>query len=247
MNYINPPLFLIGESASDDIIKNAEALGFKIVTLPSDSRLPAPTASHADMLLFLIDTKIFCNEIYFKNNQNVFACIKEYGYDVIPCDFEVKSLYPHDVALNQALIGKYVVGKQDSCAKEIIKYVSENTYSYLAIKQGYAKCSTLILNKKAIVTADDSIISIAKDLDIDVLKIRNASTEIRLDGYDYGFIGGASAVYENNVYFFGNIELHQNGAQIQDFCKKHGFNVVSMSKEPLYDLGGAFILPFLNN
>lgn len=241
------PLFLIGESTESRIIEKIKELGFLPIILPSDKRLPLPTRSHADMLLFLIDTHVFCNKLYFQHNTDVFNCISNYGYTVVPCDFDVKDAYPYDVALNQALIEKHIVGNQKYCAAEILEYANKNGYSCLQAKQGYAKCSTLILNEKAIITADDSIINTVKGLDLDALKIQNRENEITLCGYDYGFIGGASAVYDNTVYFFGNIQLHQNGKEILSFCHKHGFSTVNLSENQLTDLGGAFILPFLKN
>ncbi len=247
MNCTNPPLFLIGESTDNNIVKKIESLGFRPILLPADARLPKPTRSHADMLIFLIDANVFCNRSYFESNRQLFALIEEYGYTVIPCDFEVNNVYPHDIALNQAPIGKYILGNQKFCAKEILSYLKDQDYLYVNIKQGYAKCSTLILNKNAIITADDSIINIATKLGIDVLKTQNGPNEIKLNGYDYGFIGGASAVYETNVYFFGDIELHQNKKEIESFCKNHGFSTMSLSNKPLYDFGGAFILPHLKN
>ena len=243
----NYPLFLIGENSNLNIIEKIKKLGFQPLILPSDKRLPTPTQSHADMLLFLIDNCIFCNKDYFESNADIFNLISNYGYTVIPCDFKVTDVYPHDISLNQALIGRYIIGNQKYCAAEILDYANKNGYFYLQTKQGYAKCSTLILNEKAIITADDSIINTAKKLDIDVLKIQNGANEIKLHGYNYGFIGGTSTVYNNTIYFFGNIELHQNGKEILRFCQDRGFSTVSLSESALTDLGGAFILPFLKS
>ena len=246
-NNIYPPLFLVGEALAKSYIEKIEALGFKIILMPSDVRLPLPTKSHTDMLLFSINENIFCNKVYFENNKRLFEKIEEYGYNIISCDFEVKDSYPFDVSLNQAQIGKYILGNRKACAKEILAYATENSYEYISIKQGYAKCSTLILNKKAIITADDSIEKAAKELNIEVLKISNGANQIKLDGYDYGFIGGASAVYEKTVFFFGDISLHKDGNEISNFCKKHGFSIISLSQYQLEDIGGAFILPYLKN
>jgi hypothetical protein len=150
------------------------------------------------------------------------------------------------VALNQAVVDKNILGYANSCAKSILKYASENGYNYQSIKQGYAKCSTLILGNKAIISADASIILMADKLNISRLKITNGINEIKLDGYDYGFIGGASAVYENKVFFFGNLSLHSQGKEISDFCKKNGFLPISIGTKKLCDVGGAIILPPLN-
>lgn len=243
-NNIQPPLFIVGETVDNAILQKLERLGFKPLLLPSDERLPYPTRAHADMLLFLIEKTVFCNEEYYKKHSSIFLTIKKYGYTVVPCKFEVKNEYPYDISLNQARLGRFIMGNQKYCAREILNFANANDYAYIPINQGYAKCSTLILNDNAIITADDSIVDAAKKLEIDVLKIHNGTNNISLEPYDYGFIGGATAVYNNTIFFFGNVALHENSKDILLFCQKHGFSTNSLSKEKLADIGGAFILPF---
>ena len=222
-----------------------EQYGFETVILPADTRLASPVNSHADMLVFVLNKNIFCNKTYFEHNKELFARIAKHGYTLLPCDFNVKTNYPHDIALNQAIVGRYIFGNKSYCSKELLKYANENGYFYVSVKQGYAKCSTLVLNKNAIISADDSILSAARALNIDTLKIENAEGLIILNGYDYGFIGGASAVYENTVFFFGSIDRHKSGRSIIEFCERHGMRTFSLTDDFLTDIGGAFILPLL--
>lgn len=240
------PLALIGEKADDFIKLGLSSNGFKLIPLPADERLATQVSSHADMLISVIDNTIFCNEDYYKKNISIFKQLKNYGYEINHSTFEISNKYPNDVALNQAVVDKNILGYANGCAKSILKYASENRYNYQSIKQGYAKCSTLILGNKAIISADASIISMADKLNISRLKISNGINEIKLDGYDYGFIGGASAVYKDNVFFFGDLKMHSQGNEISEFCKLNGFFPISLGKEKLCDVGGAIILQPLN-
>lgn len=241
------PLALISEKADKNITNSLIQLGFTVVFIPQDNRLAPPVAHHADMLVFKLEDTVFCNEKYFNKNQNIFNIISSYGYRVFPSCFNVSGDYPNDIALNQAVLKKTIVGKRESCAQSILDHVTNWNYTYRSVKQGYAKCSTLILGDKAIISADNGILGVARELGMDILKISNGSHEIILDGYDYGFIGGASTVYENDVLFFGNLALHSQGNDIANFCKKHGFIVKSLSDTPLCDLGGAIILPDISD
>lgn len=240
------PLILLGSDASSRFFEPLRRLGLFPLVLPSDKRLPSPIASHADMLVFIIDNVLFCNEEYYFNNESLFKKIAEYGYLINYSAFAVGNNYPQDIALNQALIGKYILGKKDACAKAILEYTNNNEYEYLSVKQGYAKCSTLVLNKNAIISADDSILKASKDIGLNFLKINNSSVSIKLNGYGYGFVGGASFVYNNQVIFFGNLENHENAKEISSFCESQGFSVLSLDQGQLTDVGGAFILPHLN-
>ena len=63
---------------------------------------------------------------------------------------------------------------------------------------------------------------------------------IELDGYDYGFIGGAGGrIDDNTVIFFGNIEKHPDYISIKEFCAKHSVTIKCLCKNmPLTDIGG---------
>ena len=65
---------------------------------------------------------------------------------------------------------------------------------------------------------------------------------ITLPPHEYGFIGGASGVYEKTVYFFGDVRLHPDFDKIKKAIEEEGFDWISLSDEPLADVGG-FIAP----
>ena len=66
--------------------------------------------------------------------------------------------------------------------------------------------------------------------------------DIQLDGYDYGFIGGCCGfIDKNTLVFSGNVKLHKNYEDIKAFAGNYKVDVVSLSNEMLYDIGG--ILP----
>ena len=65
---------------------------------------------------------------------------------------------------------------------------------------------------------------------------------IELPGFDYGFIGGASFVYEDKVIFFGNIERHPDFENIKDFIEATEYELIYNNSIPLTDIGGAVIL-----
>lgn len=244
--FSSAPLLLIGENSSEDIKNALKNYGFNVIILPSDKRLASQVCSHADMLIFVLADTVFCNEDYYQKNISIFEAIKKNGYQINRSEFSVSDKYPNDVALNQAVLNKNIFGFKNNCAKSILEYANTNGYTYRSIKQGYAKCSTLILGDKAIISADTGIITLAEKLGVNALKIENTPEDITLDGYNYGFIGGASTTFEKTVFFFGDITLHSYGDKITSFCHDNGFKTVSLGKNPLCDIGGAIILPNLN-
>ena len=86
------------------------------------------------------------------------------------------------------------------------------------------------------ITADKNISNTAIKNNIDVLLIENKG--IILKGYNEGFIGGATGLIENNLLAVnGNIKLHKDYIRIKQFCREYGVDIVSLSDEPICDIG----------
>lgn len=232
------PLAIIGCDTPKNISSRLTEIGFKVCVLERDNRLPMPTSSHADMITLRIADTFFCSDKYLEAFPAPFSLLKEYGYKIKTIDTEISNEYPHDIPLNLACVGKYLFGKLDSTSERIKAFAKESNIIPVSVKQGYAKCSTLALGSSAIITADITIASVAENHGIDVLKTENSPFSVTLAGYDYGFIGGACGVYQNKVYFTGNIDNHPNALSIRTFCQKHGFDVVSLCDGILIDIGG---------
>ena len=228
-------LALISESAPEYIKKTLKDDGFDILELPPSDRLDVPVRAHTDMLVFAINDTVFCHESYAAQNESIFESIKNFGYKVITIGGEYEAEYPKDVRLNIACVGRNIIVGKRTKASEICRYARELGYNILHTSQGYAKCSTCIVGENALITADADIATVAHKSGIDVLRIREGS--VRLDGYQYGFIGGASGCFEDTVYFVGDPHTHPDGEKIIDFCEKHGKRVSFAKNKELVDVG----------
>ena len=234
-------LALIGEDAPYTVIDALKQKGFEVFSLKRDPRLPLPVSSHADMLIFCAGDKIFMTEEYALSSQKLISLLEGYGYNIILSSSVPDNVYPKDILFNMAPLGKRVIGNIPFCDTTVTDHLMDNGYEFYTVKQGYTKCSTAIVGDNAIITADMTIAKIAASLGIDVLRV-NSYREVKLDGYDYGFIGGACGYYDNTLYFSGNIEAHPEYQAISDFCKMHSTVLCSLSSEPLYDVGSIFFI-----
>ena len=235
-------LALIGTRAPKKIKNVLSAFGFEIFELEPDVRLPLPIRSHADTLIFTLEDKIFVSRAYFEKNRAFFGELEKRGYIIVPCKCELGGEYPKDIAFNVATVGRYAFGRFDFVAQEIKRELVDRGYALIDVKQGYAKCSTAIIGDNAIITADSGIAKKTAALGIDVLKVSAAEGAIELEGYGYGFIGGACALFENTLYSCGNIELHPDYEAIKAFCYAHGVSLCSLTDGKLYDVGGILFI-----
>lgn len=140
--------------------------------------------------------------------------------------------------MNFLFLNNTLYGNLSSIDTNLLDYCIKNNIKTVNVNQGYARCSTLVLNNNAAVTSDLSIEKALKNNGVEVLLI--SSGNIVLDGYNYGFIGGASGkIDENTVAFFGDIENHPDYNNIENFCWKHNVSIKVICKDiPLTDIGG---------
>ncbi len=206
----------------------------KIIKLPPYPALAAPVASHPDMLIWRVGRKIVTYESYAEIAKKELSEICSLGFELVTENMRPSAAYPNDVRLNCAVVGKRAIAN--------LKYTSEHVKSsrleLLHANQGYTKCATVVVSDNAIITSDPSIFDTAIRAGIDALKISEG--HVRLDGYDTGFIGGATGVTDEAVLFTGSLSSHPDAQKITEFCEAHGKRAVSLSPTPLYDYGTVF-------
>lgn len=211
---------------SAEALQALTAYGHTPIPCPAHPALDPAIASHPDMLLFPCKHGIFVHT----------------AHGITASDLPLLSIkqaparkYPHDVLLNAARIGKYLLCRPDATAHEILQYAQEAGWTVLPVKQGYAKCNLCVVSDHAAITEDASIAAALRGVGIDVLQIE--AGDVSLPGYPYGFIGGASGTDGEHVFFCGDLFLHRDGKRMADFCEKHERKPISLAAHPLHDVG----------
>lgn len=210
-------------------------LGFTPVKLPPFPCLSPPIASHPDMLLLRLGDTLFCHRAYYaiaKNEIDRILCTSKLSLCLT--EDNVGAIYPEDIALNFVFTRNILLGNTSFLSEKVKSYVKERHIALLSVKQGYAKCSSVVLDG-ALITADSGIASAAQKASVDTLLV--SAGDVSLPPYPYGFLGGASGVCGKTVFFSGNLGCHRDGNSIEAFCQKHGYDVISLSYEPLFDCG----------
>ena len=215
-------------------------LGYGLIAMPEFPSLQSPVSAHPDMLLFFADREVLCHKDYLAIAETQIGEIAKCGYDVIVTDENIAPQYPRDVLLNALRIDNKIYCRADSASALILEFARERGYTVRNVKQGYAKCSVCTLGSNAAITSDPTLCRAMREDGIDVLSISAGS--VTLPGYDTGFIGGCSGEDGDKIYFSGNISLHSDGARIIEFCEKHKKTAVSLSDEPLTDVGTIFFI-----
>lgn len=208
--------------------------GYNLLICPPSSLLYDAVCGHPDMLLHILGNNI----VVHKDMDSAFIHnLILQNYKVYKSKSALKMNYPYNICLNSLSIRNLFV--------HFINFTDENLLliakdkKLINVKQGYTKCSTCIINEHAIITSD---VSIAKALileKIDVLLIPPG--DILLPGLNYGFIGGATGLIEENVLaFYGHLDYYLYGKEILAFLKKHKVEPVFLRDGKLVDRGSIF-------
>ena len=215
--------------------------GFSLIKLPPDPALPSPIASHPDTAIFFSEGEIITTADYCDEAAYVFSDIREFCPEVrISFTADKRTAkYPRDCVLNALRIQNKLFCKSDSVSEEILSLATRRGYEIIHTNQGYPACATLSFGNSA-VTSDKGLASLLTKNGVRVTLIGTAG--ISLPPYKYGFIGGASGVVGEKIYFFGDINSHPDSEAILDAIRREGFTPVSLSDEELTDLGGIIAL-----
>ncbi|MBR4072733.1 MAG: hypothetical protein IKK24_02210 [Clostridia bacterium] len=230
-------LAVTDERISPQAVNRLLQYGYENISLPAFSALPQPVSAHPDMLFFQFGNKLITHKLYYKEAKRQLDKIcDKCGFELALTDENIGSAYPNDVLFNAAFIGNSIIGNLSFISKHIKTFASENGVKLINTRQGYAKCSICVVSDNAIITPDSGIErDLKRNTDIDVLKISEGF--VGLNGYNTGFIGGATGTDSENVYFCGDIEYHPDKDKIIKFCNKYLKNAICLTDTPLYDVG----------
>lgn len=242
VKFIEKPNLPEGEVAEVAIAANAKkaietlaSLNVYSYEIKKNCLLPDPVNYHADLqMLHLGNNKILTSSEHL--------CAGEFNkkFNVVRTEMELGNKYPKDVPLNCKIIGNNIFLNRKTISPEILEYAERQALNIINVNQGYAGCSICAINESAIITDDESIFAAAGNFLNDVLFVSKGS--IRLEGYNYGFIGGCCGkISRNKLAVNGRIESHKDYKDIIDFTAKHNVEIVELADEPLTDIGG--ILP----
>ena len=211
------------------VINKLENYGYVCIPTEKSADVSEPISLHADVLYLKIsDTEIYVSEC--QKNNIVF--LEQSDYTVTPV--ELAPGYKTECKLNLVVTENTVVyNPKTSVDVEMFNTDKRR----LAVNQGYTKCATVVMGE-SFITEDDGIYKALEQTGKKCLLIKKGY--VKLDGYDYGFIGGASAFIDEKsaILFFGDITKHPDYLKIKCFCNSNNITIDYISEIQLTDIGG---------
>lgn len=223
---------LIGERYRPKLAQSLAAQGIDVFWLPDNAALDQRLAGHADLSVFVCkDRAVVAESLY---SSDIVNYLTNRGYKTVRSGRQGPA-YPQDAGLCLCWTGRYTIYSPRTADPAVLDIMDGVP---VAVSQGYTKCAAFVVDDHSIVTADAGVSRAAKNAGMDVLDITPG--HVALDGYEYGFIGGASFLIDNDTAAFtGTLDGHPDRERILTFLEEHGKRPVFLTEGPIFDIGGA--------
>jgi ribosomal protein S8 len=221
-----------------DLIVALNKLGISTFLIERNLNLEESICSHPDCVIFHLNQNLLVDSSISESIVNLLtskSVVK--NYRIISIGEMAHSPYPYDIRLNCKRINNKIICNTKYISENLRRLALEYDFELIHVNQGYAACSTVVVNDSAIITDDESIHNSVIKYGIDSLLISKGS--VQLKNHNYGFIGGACGMIDRNLLgFYGNIEQHKDANEIIKFLNKYDTQYLNLINGPLTDVGG---------
>lgn len=222
---------------SNEEIDNIVKQGLTPIIVPKTTNVYDAINGHVDIQMNIISK----NTIIIHKSMDKDFCntLDKFNIKYIFSNDDLKYSYPGDIILNGIVLDNYFIHNLKYTDKNLLDNIKNK--SLINVKQGYSKCSVLIVNQKAIITSDKGIANALRKENFDVLLIPPG--DIILPSMNYGFIGGTGGLINNNTMaFFGDLQYYAYGREVYDFLYKYDVKPIYLSQGKLIDRGSIYII-----
>lgn len=224
---------IIGEKYRKKLKKVLITHYLEPIWLKSNPYVDERLSGHVDLAAVHIGDTIFISE-YCKPCEQIHNLIAvEYVSD------PAQAIYPYDAGLNFCIVGDKLFYNPKTANTSLIENCVDK--QLIAIKQGYTKCSICVVNENSIITSDKNIAKAAENAKMDVLYLPEPF--VSLDGFNYGFIGGAAfKINANELAFTGIIKDKNIKNLIESFLSERNIKPIYLTSNKIFDIGSAIPL-----
>lgn len=222
--------FIADKKMPESMLNNLKKLGNVFLSAEVGVK-DASINSHPDLQIhFISDTAAVVAPSVYTHYKNILPD----NIDLKPGICDIGFTYPQNCAYNIVRLGETVICNTAFAEKTILDYYKKIGYRIINVKQGYTKCNICPVSDTEFITEDCGIYktvgSVAKDIKIHLI----TPGSVRLNGFEYGFIGGASGICGDKILFCGNA---LRNSELKNLINEIHIKAVMLSDDDLYDFG----------
>lgn len=235
------PLNLIVDyKTSEKEVNRLLSFGFNLVPTDRVSSLYEAIDGHPDMQFFAINEKIIAHKDISKNQGEL---LHKLGASVTLGNSSLSLPYPHNIPYNALLAPDLLMHKLDATDQVILKEIKELQKSkeikLINVRQGYSRCSCAYIGNNSFITEDivmaDHLLSLGKNV------FYQKHSNVYLEGFDFGFIGGAVSLIsiegEELVLISGSLDSYSYGKELKIFLSQRNIRYECICGGTLMDRG----------
>lgn len=206
----------VSKYINTQVEKYIKSLGHSITKIENATTVLEPLACHSDM--FMCKMGAAPESVVFHGMAA-----------------KLSPKYPDDVRYNAVSTGKYFIHNTAFTDRELLRLSKALSQTLINVRQGYTKCSTVVVDEDSIITYDKAIAMPALNAGLNVLLTKPGQVE--LPGFNEGFLGGCSGRIDDEIIFHGNLSAHSDFKKIVDFIEKRNLKCKWFEDFPLTDIG----------
>lgn len=225
-------IILLSEDANQILKNYLISQDHKIIEIKKINIVYEAISSHADIYVCKMRKEIIIepNQFRFIKKELDLNSVK-YKIGKNPLGFN----YPDNIGFNALCTGKYLIHNLKYTDHLILNTAKSLSLIPISVSQGYTKCNIVEVDNNSLITSDVGIAKALENYDLNILVISQGY--VMLDGFNYGFLGGASGKVGNKIIFNGDLSLHPDFKIIIDFINSNNLEVVYFNEYPLTDIG----------
>ena len=167
-----------------------------------------------------------------------FSILDQKNIPYLKGSLPVGRTYPESARYNSLVTKQYIIQNPAICDPEIRN--SNKEPERIVTKQGYIQCNLVALPNNTFITSDRGIEKSLKLLKLEVLYVD--PTSIKLDGFEYGFFGGACGLLGNTFFICGSLKYFKEHVVIEEFIGSAEIKIIELYSGPLLDVGTIMFL-----
>ncbi len=224
----------LSELANPVFIEYMNTRGCVIFT-HKDTRFDPRICTHPDLVLTVMEDLIILDE---NIDPTVPEKLDQLDIPYVSASSKLSPDYPNDIAYNIVTTKEVLIHNLEYTNPLLALHSKYTNKHLIQVKQGYTKCSTVVVDQHHLITSDRGIYDNVKDY-MEVLLIQPGHVE--LEGFEFGFLGGASATLDDTVVFHGDLSKHPDYQEIVSFIESARKKVLYFHEFPLTDIGSGLI------
>ncbi len=204
----------------------------QLVELSNNLDVDTSIATHPDVWLVNIKGQLI---VAPNICEGLLSILKDSELAYVLGNHQPHSPYPGHIPYNVVVLDRYLLHNLDVTEPKLLEAARVGGLTPIHVRQGYTKCSTVVVDGRSIITSDLGISKSISALDIECLVVQEGF--VSLDPFPYGFLGGASGRVEDALVWNGSLEHHPDREAIRAFVKSKGLKNIEFEGMPLIDIG----------